>query len=126
MTTDGPLHIRSACAVICETFRNSRVFRIGGDEFAVILEGTDYENRVSLMVNFRKTLEERRGSGFVLLASGISDFERGRDMRTQDVFERADNLMYDNKQICKEENNRLIYKQLISAISSAGDQNDFA
>ena len=89
-------------------------------------EGTDYENRVSLMVNFRKTLEERKGSGFVLLASGISDFERGRDMRTQDVFERADNLMYDNKQICKEENNRLIYKQLISAISSAGDQNDFA
>ena len=122
----GDEHIRSACAVICETFRNSRVFRIGGDEFAVILEGTDYENRVSLMVNFRKTLEERRGSGFVLLASGISDFERGRDMRTQDVFERADNLMYDNKQICKEENNRLIYKQLISAISSAGDQNDFA
>ena len=122
----GDEHIRSACAVICETFRNSRVFRIGGDEFAVILEGTDYENRVSLMVNFRKTLEERKGSGFVLLASGISDFERGRDMRTQDVFERADNLMYDNKQICKEENNRLIYKQLISAISSAGDQNDFA
>ncbi|MBQ4362965.1 MAG: GGDEF domain-containing protein [Oscillospiraceae bacterium] len=122
----GDEHIRSACAVICETFRNSRVFRIGGDEFAVILEGTDYENRVSLMVNFRKTLEERKGSGFVLLASGISEFERGRDMRTQDVFERADNLMYDNKQICKEENNRLIYKQLISAISSAGDQNDFA
>ena len=97
----GDDFIRSACTIICNTFKHSPVFRIGGDEFAVILKGQDYEHRKELMQLLSTTLQEHLHDGVVLLAAGISEFEPERDMRVQDVFERADNLMYENKERCK-------------------------
>jgi diguanylate cyclase (GGDEF)-like protein len=35
--------LRQACRIICKTFKHSPVFRIGGDEFAVLSQGEDYE-----------------------------------------------------------------------------------
>ena len=40
----GDEYLRKACRVICNTFKHSAVFRIGGDEFAVISMGEDYRN----------------------------------------------------------------------------------
>ena len=40
----GDEHLRSACKVVCDVFKHSPVFRIGGDEFAVIAQGEDYSN----------------------------------------------------------------------------------
>ncbi|MBQ5423407.1 MAG: GGDEF domain-containing protein, partial [Clostridiales bacterium] len=37
--------IQGASRLICDVYKHSPVFRIGGDEFVVILKGTDYENR---------------------------------------------------------------------------------
>ena len=45
----GDEFIRNACKVICDVFDHSPVFRIGGDEFAVILKGRDYERREELI-----------------------------------------------------------------------------
>jgi diguanylate cyclase (GGDEF)-like protein len=39
----GDMGITILCAVVCSIFKYSAVFRIGGDEFAVILEGDDYD-----------------------------------------------------------------------------------
>ena len=100
----GDDFIRSACTIICTTFKQSPVFRIGGDEFAVILKGHDYEQRRSLMKKLSSVLEKQKYNGIVLLASGISDFVPETDMRVQDVFERADSLMYADKEICKRAN----------------------
>lgn len=97
----GDEFIRSACFIICNTFKHSPVFRIGGDEFVIILRNSDHKHRNELMTKLRDTLEENRHDGLLVLASGISDFDMNTDMRVQDVFERADNLMYDNKKICK-------------------------
>ena len=98
----GDDFIRSACTIICTTFKHSPVFRIGGDEFAVILKGHDYEQRHELMEQLGRVLEEQKYNGVALLASGISDFDAEKDMRVQDVFERADALMYADKEICKQ------------------------
>ena len=99
----GDEFIRSACKIICNTFKHSPVFRIGGDEFAVILKGQDYEKRCDVMKTLGTILEQQRHDGMLLLASGISEFNSEKDIRVQDVFERADNLMYADKKRCKAE-----------------------
>ena len=35
----GDQFIRDACRIICTTFKRSPVFRVGGDEFAVLSQG---------------------------------------------------------------------------------------
>lgn len=99
--TAGDEFIRGACKVICNTFKHSPVFRIGGDEFAVILKGQDYLSRMELMKQMIQYLDANKHNGMVLLASGISDFHHEQDIRVQDVFERADMRMYLNKKQCK-------------------------
>ena len=37
----GDQYLRNACKIICDIFKHSPVFRIGGDEFAVIAQGSD-------------------------------------------------------------------------------------
>lgn len=39
-------------------FKNSPVYRIGGDEFAVILQGADYENREELAKLFERKCDD--------------------------------------------------------------------
>ena len=100
----GDEYIKSACNIICNTFKHSPVFRIGGDEFVVLLKGSDYEERNALMAEFGRRQIENKKSGVVTLAYGFSEFQPERDIRVQDVFERADNLMYENKRFIKGEN----------------------
>ncbi len=97
----GDEYIRSASAIICNSFSHSPVFRIGGDEFAVILKGRDYDCRGDLIDQMIKKLEETKNNGLKLFAFGISKFDPAIDIRVQDVFERADRLMYKDKEECK-------------------------
>ena len=97
----GDLYIRKACNIICEAFQHSPVYRIGGDEFAVVLRGNDYEHREELMANLRETVRRQAEAHQVTVSSGISEFIRGTDLRVQDVFERADDAMYRDKKLFK-------------------------
>ena len=98
----GDEYIRSACRLICEIFQHSPVFRIGGDEFVVILTGRDHDNRASLLEELGSRVEANIGTDNVIVASGISDYESGSDRTVHDVFERADSLMYIRKTELKE------------------------
>ncbi|MBP0972591.1 MAG: GGDEF domain-containing protein, partial [Oscillospiraceae bacterium] len=93
----GDAFIKSACKMICDAFKHSPVFRIGGDEFAILLKGHDYENRDALMAALQTQQEEHLRKGLVTVAAGLSVFEPGSDLHTQDVFERADDAMYQKK-----------------------------
>jgi diguanylate cyclase (GGDEF)-like protein len=97
----GDEFIRSTCSLICDAFSHSPVFRIGGDEFAVLLLNRDYENREELVLRFSETLDARRHMGVRPCAFGISEYDPDKDMRVQDVFERADKRMYEDKERCK-------------------------
>ena len=97
----GDRYIREGCQLICDCFQHSPVFRIGGDEFAVILERTDFENRERLMAAFDRQMEENRRQGTVVVSGGIAAFEPGRDSSVQAVFERADARMYERKKQLK-------------------------
>ncbi|MBR2209569.1 MAG: GGDEF domain-containing protein [Synergistaceae bacterium] len=101
----GDEFIRRACAIICNIFKRSPVFRIGGDEFAILLNGSDFDKSQELMENLIKELEKNRINGIKPLAVGLSEFNPLTDIRVQDVFERADKLMYADKLICKKIHN---------------------
>ena len=94
---EGDEYIRSACRLICEQFKHSPVFRIGGDEFVAILEGEDYENREDLLKSFETAVEEYRANGKVVVSSGMAVYQTETDDSYNDVFKRADKKMYERK-----------------------------
>ena len=88
--------------MICEVFVHSPVYRVGGDEFVVILSGDDFVNREKLLKKLRgKVLKNVNKPNSVVVASGISDYESMKDKSLADVFERADARMYENKNFLK-------------------------
>ena len=97
----GDKLIKDACSLICEYFTHGAVYRIGGDEFVVLLKGHDYDCRLELLDTLRGNMLRNKDEGKVTVAFGISDFDRSVDMRVQDVFERADAAMYKYKKSFK-------------------------
>ncbi len=99
----GDDYIIYASRLICKIFSHSPVFRIGGDEFVILLTGEDYDNREELLNRIRKQVGQNLDSGEgVIIACGMSEYNRMADSKVSDVFERADFLMYDNKKELKE------------------------
>ena len=99
----GDDYIRKTCAIICDVFSHSPVFRIGGDEFAVILQGRDHDRRETLEKELSEDFDKNKIEGIRPCAFGMSEYNPQADQRLQDVFERADRLMYENKKQCKTE-----------------------
>lgn len=98
----GDEYIKEACKIICKYFKHSPVFRIGGDEFVVILKGEDYYDHKNILENFsNQIMEEKRKNG-VIIAMGFSSFKSGNDGSFMRVFERADKNMYKCKKMLKE------------------------
>ena len=102
----GDMLIIDACKLICRAFRHSPVFRVGGDEFVVILEGYDYLHYEELLAELQKAID-RHNQGApaynqVSIARGIAVYNEENDLTFNDVFKRADNAMYQNKAITKE------------------------
>lgn len=93
----GDAYIKEGCRMICKTFQHSPVFRVGGDEFTVILEGEDYKNREELLRDFDSKVEANVHSKGVVIASGLATFRKATDSDYQHIFERADKRMYQHK-----------------------------
>lgn len=97
----GDRLIIDACKLICNHFRHSPVFRIGGDEFAVIMKGSDFQNRSTLIATFDEMAERNLESGAVVVALGVSEYDPMTDRSSSDVFKRADARMYQRKEALK-------------------------
>ena len=97
----GDRYIRDACRLICRTFQHSPVYRVGGDEFTVVLRGEDHQNRAALRERFDRAIDEAEGDPRIIVAMGMADFEPGRDPAVNHVFKRADERMYLRKQELK-------------------------
>ena len=93
----GDEYIRSASVLLCDHFKHSPVFRVGGDEFVVLLEGRDFEARDEIMKNINEEIEGNIGKGKVVISLGLAEFDREKDSSFHEVFKRADALMYDRK-----------------------------
>jgi len=97
----GDLYIKNACRLICRYFQHSPVFRIGGDEFAGLLEGEDYWNRDRFFTAFEHCIDENTKKGMVKVASGIAVYNPRTDKSCHMVFARADRSMYERKKRMK-------------------------
>lgn len=104
----GDVYIYTASMLISEFFSRSPVYRIGGDEFVVILEGEPYDNRKEQLSSFDCQIENNLRTGKVVISSGMSEYRKGEDKRYRDVFERADLQMYRRKRALKEMQEKLI------------------
>ena len=103
----GDIYLKTASKLICNIYQHSPVFRIGGDEFAVILENEDFINRDELLKEFIKTGENICKNAEneweqVNVAIGVAVYDPNIDTSVIDVARRADKLMYVNKHIRKE------------------------
>lgn len=98
----GNRYIINLCAKITDIFAVEKVYRIGGDEFIVILNGEDYENRDELLQKLRDHLTVDADKvedpwDNVSAATGMAVFDPENDRGTDEVFKRADAEMYRNK-----------------------------
>ncbi len=106
--TAGDDYLRGCCRIVCQVYKHSPVYRIGGDEFVAILIGEDYEKRKERMQELRTAFEtsynrnERDPWHRYSAAFGMA--EHAFDDITFDlVFKRADKAMYEEKKRFKEE-----------------------
>ena len=99
--------IAASARIICDIFKKSPVFRIGGDEFCVILQNRDLADIKMCFKRFdaecaTACIGKDNTEVPVRIAKGFAEFDPDHDTQFSDVFERADREMYKNKRIMKE------------------------
>ena len=99
----GDIYILGAVNVVKEVYKDSPIYRVGGDEIIVILREKDYQNRDILLKSLKdkfitlsrnnKAKEYEKYSA----AAGMGVYEPSEDKSVQSVFHKADKAMYKNK-----------------------------
>ncbi len=99
----GDMYIKGCCMVFCEVFKHSPVYRIGGDEFVAVLTGGDYKDRFEKLEEmeskFAKTENDTDLDHWLRFSAsmGMAEYTAG-DKTSEEIFRRADQLMYKHKQ----------------------------
>ena len=99
----GNIALQRLCQAVCRIYKHSPVYRIGGDEFVVILEGEDYAHRDALFEKVRafehiRDLNAAQPWTQLAASVGMAVYDKTRDTAYQAVFNRADTKMYEQKQ----------------------------
>ncbi|MGM9518816.1 MAG: diguanylate cyclase [Acidaminococcus sp.] len=94
--------LRQTVKHLCDQFKHSPVFRVGGDEFVVIVMNEDYEKRYEALQELETHCHKRdyslpRPWEQLAFATGMSDFDPENDSTFQEIFLRADAAMYKAK-----------------------------
>ena len=89
---------------VVEGYKTEAAFQ--GDEFSVILQNDDYNNREKLVEMFEKRRKEICDSAKnkweeVNIALGIAVYDPENENAVADTMRRADKIMYENKRIQK-------------------------
>ena len=99
----GDSAIRNLCRIIGEVFAHSPAFRVGGDEFVVLLKNEDYRNVDALVKHFQERVRDNASNWsakpweHVSGAIGCALYDERLDRGVESVLSRADREMY----ICK-------------------------
>jgi len=99
----GNDYLINACNLACEVFGRDNVYRVGGDEFVVILDGDKVSICKERVAYIRAIIEKLRADESlqawekVSAAVGVAYYQAGIDKNSEEVFKRADSDMYKNK-----------------------------
>lgn len=106
----GDEYIKNCCTLICDTYKHSPVFRVGGDEFVIVACGEDFINYQILLASMNEKMKKLRNASQptkrVSMAVGYAEYSKGTDADFGDIVKRADENMYINKAIMKKGNVR--------------------
>ena len=96
----GNISIKKLAVLACTIFTHSPVFRVGGDEFAVILTGWDLERIDHLIRQFHDAVSQYAADESlapwerISASIGYTVYNPKKDTGVADVFKRADMEMY--------------------------------
>jgi len=99
----GNEYLKNASKLISYIFGEDRVYRTGGDEFVVILEGEARQKAEGMIAQFKGAVAQCQSTPDlqpwqrVSAAIGMASWEKGRDRCAEDVLKRADTAMYQDK-----------------------------
>ena len=107
----GDVYLRNSCHLMCRVFSKSVFYRIGGDEFAAILQYEDFVNRELLKKHFLEKSAEvcqfaKKPWEQIRVSVGIATYDPDVDKSVEDVMVHADHLMYTNKRERKKHRNK--------------------
>ncbi len=97
----GDKYILGCCHIFCTIYKQSPIYRVGGDEFVVLLQNSDYKNKDKLIKviesEFKKTRNNtsRKPWERYSVAYGMAEYKTGDTV--DNVFKRADESMYHKK-----------------------------
>ena len=103
----GNEYIIGACDIISDVYKHSPIFRVGGDEFVVILQGRDYDRREALFGDMNDRFaaawenEQKQPWERFSAAAGMAEYTGEEGETATQVFRRADACMYENKKAMK-------------------------
>ena len=99
----GNIYLMNTCKLVCAVFGEENVYRIGGDEFVVILEGEKVSLVKYFMLQFKSEMDRKLANENLALwekvsaAVGVAIYKADVDKTADEVFKRADKEMYANK-----------------------------
>ena len=98
----GNQYLIKASKLICNVFKHSPVFRIGGDEFVVLLKNEDFENMNELVAKFdgyceSEVIQIGDNEIPISIARGVAKYDPEFHTSFEDVFDSADREMYIHK-----------------------------
>ena len=94
-------------------------YRIGGDEFACIVSGEDVSSRCeNAVICFKKAMDDYnsvKGQPFrISIASGYAVYDKLQENEMlMDVYQQADDRMYENKKQIKAKQNQMVSKTAV-------------
>ncbi len=99
----GNTYLVNACRLVCAVFGEENVYRIGGDEFVVIIEGEKVSLIKYFLAQFKFEMDRKNANDAlqpwekISAAVGVAYYEPSQDKNSDEVFKRADKEMYENK-----------------------------
>lgn len=101
--------LRELAALMKKHFRKSDpIFRIGGEEFAILLETSDVSKALQILQELRQKVEQHRFKGIqgkVTISIGVAKYDGKESL--EHLYQRADRALYEAKRGGR---NRVVYK----------------
>ena len=103
---EGDRYLTDSADLIKRIFDDyGKVYRVGGDEFCIIMENSSEKEICALiqrLVQEEAAYNEHSQTVYMQIASGYAQYDAKKDADLDKTRSRADELMYENKKQLKE------------------------